>query len=574
MTAPVESTASPLTASEPMTTAYFSMEIAVSSDMPTYSGGLGVLAGDTLWSAADLGLPVVAVTLAHRKGYFHQSIAPDGTQSERDDVWSPEEMLEARRPIVTVEIGGRAVYVRGFVKTIEGVDGHRVPIVFLDTALPENSDYDKKLTDHLYGGDHAYRLAQEIVLGIAGVKMLRALGYDSRVQFHMNEGHSALLTLALVEEQLHGNECPEKPATLIDHTRRRCVFTTHTPVPAGHDSFPEDLVVEFLGETRTESLRRLGVLEDGTLNMTHVALRLSRTTNAVAMRHGEVSREMFPDFEIRAITNGVHAGRWVAPPVAALLDRRVPGWRRDNSDLRHAIALPLAELRAAHAEAKAGLLAKVRERTDRPFHDDHFTIAFARRAAEYKRPDFLFRDIERLRAIAAQHPIQILFAGKAHPRDEGGKSRIRRVVEAANALHGRISVAWLEDYEMELAKWLVAGADIWLNTPTKPHEASGTSGMKAALNGVPSLSTLDGWWVEGCIEGVTGWSIGTPPPDGSDDAVEAASMYDKLERAILPLYYESPDGYAEVRRAAIAFNGSFFNTHRMVLQYARNAYAS
>jgi len=551
--------------------AYFSMEIGLDPAYPTYSGGLGVLAGDTLWSAADLGVPVIGVTLAHRKGYFRQQLDAEGEQTESDDAWSPEEALVAIDPIESVEIEGRRVYLRAWMREIRGCRGAVIPVYFLDTNLPENAEEDRAITDHLYGGDDRYRLAQEIVLGIGGVKMLRALGYDD-LHFHMNEGHSALLTLALVEEELRGHECPERPATLIEHTRRRCVFTTHTPVPAGHDQFPEGLVVALLGERRAQSLRRLGYLE-GHLNMTDLGMHLSRYVNGVAMRHAEVSRGMFPDQPIDAITNGVHAARWTSPAMAALYDRHLPEWRFDNAYLRYALHVPIEEIRSGHLEAKRDLLATVRETTGVTLDQERLTIGFARRAAQYKRPDLLFRDLARLRAIAARHPFQVVYGGKAHPQDDGGKALIRAVFGAARDLRSEIPVVYLPNYGMELASKICAGVDLWLNTPTKPHEASGTSGMKAAMNGVPSLSVLDGWWIEGHFEGTTGWSIGGAPRDASDDAAEATSLYDKLEKEILPLFYGSPQGYGDVMRAAIAINGSFFSTQRMVAQYVRHAYS-
>ncbi len=554
------------------TIAYFSMEIGLRPELPTYSGGLGVLAGDTLWSAADLGVPMVAVTLLHRKGYFRQELDDGGVQSEVDEIWSPEERLEPLVPIVSLSIGERRVYVRAFVDEIEGVRGHRIPVYFLDTDLPENADEDRALTDRLYGGDERYRLGQELVLGMGGFKMLRALGYESRMLFHMNEGHSSLLTLALVEEELRGHECPERPDTLKASARQAAVFTTHTPVPAGHDSFAPELVTELLGERRAETLRRLGCFE-GELNMTHVGMELSRYINGVAMRHGEVSREMFPERQIASITNGVHISRWITDAMGELLDRRIPEWRADNAYLRNAIGIPAHEIREAHGRAKAKLFDIVRERSGTELDPERMTIGFARRAAEYKRPDFLFHDVERLRAIAATHPIQVVFAGKAHPRDEGGKAAIRRIFEAANTLDGSVKVIYLEDYNMGLARDLLGGVDVWLNNPTKPHEASGTSGMKAAVNGVPNLSVLDGWWIEGHVEGVTGWSIGDDPWIPSDTDSEAHSMYDKLEQAVLPLYYGDAEAWSRVMQSSIALNGSFFNTQRMVKQYVRHAYA-
>ena len=313
--------------------------------------------------------------------------------------------------------------------------------------------------------------------------------------------------------------------------------------------------------------------EDGSLNMTYLALRLSRYINGVAMRHREVSREMFPAHPIDAITNGVHAVTWTSEPLRALFDRRIPEWRRDNLYLRYAVAIPLEDIRRAHAAAKQAMIEEVERRSGVRLDPATMTIGFARRATPYKRADLIFSDIDRLRAIVdAMGPLQIVYGGKAHPRDEGGKALIRHIFEAAHKLEGAIRVVYLENYDIDLASKLTSGVDLWLNNPRKPLEASGTSGMKAALNGVPSLSVLDGWWFEGHIEGVTGWSIGGSAEPEPDESRESNDLYVKLEQVILPLFYGLPLGYVEVMRHAIALNGSFFNTQRMVQQYVRNAY--
>jgi starch phosphorylase len=352
--------------------------------------------------------------------------------------------------------------------------------------------------------------------------------------------------------------------------RQRCVFTTHTPVPAGHDRFSTEQTIRILGGDRTARLEKLGCYRDGMLNMTLLALRFSRYANAVAMQHGKVSREMFPEFQIDSITNGVHAPTWVCEPVQKLLDAHVPAWRRDNLYLRNVIDLPESEMLATHAEAKRSLLREVVTRTGRTLKDDVLTIGFARRVATYKRASLLFTDPERLVEIASKAGgLQIIYAGKAHPQDEPGKALIHQVIEdAARLASNLLQVVYLENYEWALGATMTAGVDVWLNTPKRPYEASGTSGMKAALNGVPSLSILDGWWIEGCIEGFTGWAI----EDGASDTEEATSLYRKLETAVVPLYRSDPAQWARLMRTTIAFNGSYFNTNRMVKQYTRNAY--
>lgn len=553
--------------------AYFSMEIGLESHLPTYSGGLGVLAGDTLRAAADLGLPMVGVTLVYRKGYFQQHLDAQGNQTESPASWNPEEILEPLEPRVSVTIEGRTVRVRAWRYQVRGQSGHTVPVLFLDTALPENSEWDQGITDYLYGGDDYYRLCQEVVLGIGGMALLLSLGFKERMIYHMNEGHSSLLALSLLEHTCRDKGVPAPTEAEVEAVRQQCVFTTHTPVPAGHDKFPWDLVARVLGRERAELLRATQCCLNGSLNMTYLALRFSRYINGVALRHGEISTGMFPGYPIDAITNGVHALTWTSAPFAELYDRFIPEWRRDNFYLRYAVGIPLPEIQQAHARAKKELLAEVARRSGVTFADNVMTLGFARRATTYKRPDLLFSDLERLKGMAKRvGPMQVLYSGKAHPRDEGGKEMIRRVVQAATILGDEVRVIYLENYDMALGKLMCAGVDLWLNTPQRPQEASGTSGMKAALNGVPSLSVLDGWWIEGHVEHVTGWAIGDDSQSPGNHVQDAASLYDKLEGIILPLYYGNPEAYAKVRRSAIALNGSFFNTQRMVSQYATNAY--
>ena len=548
--------------------AYFSMEIAVAPDMPTYSGGLGVLAGDTLRSAADMGLPLAAVTLAHRKGYFKQHLDADGIQTEEPQPWKIEERLLPEEPIVSVEIEGREVALRAWRYDLIGVTGHRIPIYFLDTDLPQNDPRDHTFTDQLYGGDGDYRLRQEIVLGIGGVRILDALEYKATV-YHMNEGHAALLTLALIEDQLNGaalSSATDKDAAAV---RELCVFTTHTPVPAGHDRFSLEQASQILGQDRLSFLERKGCIHEGLLNMTYVALCFSRFVNGVAMQHGKVSRAMFPEYNISAITNGVHAATWTAASFQDIYDRHMPRWRHDNVTLRYAIDIPEEEIESAHTAAKQLLIDAVAQRTGVALRPDVFTIGFARRAATYKRADLLFTDPERLVRCAHEcGGLQIIYSGKAHPADEPGKAKIRHVIELAKKLDSdKLHIVYLENYEWTLGALLTGGVDVWLNTPKRPYEASGTSGMKAALNGVPSLSILDGWWIEGWIEGVTGWAI----EDHEDEAAEANSLYDQLEH-ILPVFYQQPQQWRRIMRSTIALNGSFFNTQRMLEQYVVNAY--
>lgn len=557
--------------------AYFSMEIGLDPNMPTYAGGLGVLAGDTIRSAADLEIPMVGVTLLHRRGYFYQRLDEQGWQHEEPVAWPINDFCKPVDQRVAVEIEGRTVHVGAWKFQVRGESGSVVSVYLLDTDLPENQPLDRTLTDTLYGGDDYYRLCQEVVLGLGGFRLLRALGYGHIRRFHMNEGHAALLVLALLEEKLASRVHEDSvPADLIDAVREQCVFTTHTPVPAGHDQFPSDLAHRVLGDRRCGWLKACG--HDHGLNMTQLALRGSRFVNGVAMKHGEVSQSLFPGYPIHSITNGVHAVTWAAPSFQTLYDRHLPDWRHDQLSLRYAINIPAQDIWNAHTEAKRALVDYVNRETNVGFDRDVLTIGFARRAAAYKRGTLIFHDVERLAKMAKQvGPLQIVFSGKAHPHDQDGKNLIHRIHELRDALRGNIRVAYLTNYDMTLAKLLCAGVDLWLNTPLPPMEASGTSGMKAAVNGVPSLSVLDGWWIEGHVEAVTGWSIGDRTdtclePNGGMDVCHAAALYDKLEQKVLPCFYKDRERFLEIMRQSIALNGGFFNTQRMMAQYLHNAY--
>ncbi|HEY7465084.1 MAG TPA: alpha-glucan family phosphorylase [Dehalococcoidia bacterium] len=551
--------------------AYFTMEVGLRTEMPTYSGGLGVLSGDTLRAAADLSAPIVAITLLHRQGFFRQHLAADGTQTETAPQWDPMQFLEPVAGTVGLTLEGREVRLRAWLYRIAGAGGSEVPLYMLDADLSENDAEDRALTGQLYGGDQRYRLRQEAILGIGGVAMLRALGYDAIETYHMNEGHSALLTLALLDEAKGSAPAPSEGD--IASVRGHCVFTTHTPVPAGHDRFPLELVRTVLGDAMAATIERLPCREDELLNMTLLGLFFSRYVNGVARRHGQVAQSLYPGHRIEAITNGVHAGNWVSEPFAELFDREIPNWRLDSHYLRQALNLQVDDVLQAHQRAKRHLFDEIERRTGVELDPAVMTIGFARRAAAYKRADLVFSQTESLRNIARQAgPLQFVYAGKAHPHDLPAKDLIKRVVAARDALRDDIPVVYLEEHDMGLAKLLCSGVDLWLNNPQKPLEASGTSGMKAALNGVPSLSVLDGWWPEGWIEGVTGWSIGDGIEEEDDPLREAMSLYSKLSYVILPLYYGSPALYGRVMRSTIAINGAYFTAQRMLQQYLTSAY--
>lgn len=561
--------------------AYFSMEIAVDPRFPTYSGGLGILAGDCVRSAADVSLPLVAVTLIHREGYFHQSLSPNAMQLEAPAPWDPASVLELLPARVTIKLEGRPVEIavwRFMVKPTHSA-GSAVPVYFLDTDLPANDPEHRAITARLYLGDHRVRLLQEAVLGIGGVHALRALGHNGLTTYHMNEGHAALLTIELLAERsFHYKSTPEDPH-VFSEVRNKCIFTTHTPVAAGHDRFPLSLVHEVLGD---QSAIHPGAayVEHDRLNMTLLAMHHSRFVNGVAKRHGEVSRAMLGDSRIDFVTNGVHAPTWAGPEVAKLLDEHCPNWKADPRQIYRALFIPDEPLRAAREAAKKRLIDRVNSATDAGLSTEAFTIGFARRVTAYKRGDLLLRDLGRLRTIAAKHgPLQIIYAGKAHPHDLPGKEIIQRVVMGLRALGPAIKGVFLTEYDFALAKPLISGVDLWVNTPVPPLEASGTSGMKAALNGVPSLSTPDGWWLEGEVEGLTGWTIGRDmyghdPLTNAEARADrdAEALYTALERDILPVYRNDPKMWLAIVRHCIALNGSRFNSNRVMREYATLAY--
>ncbi|HEX9878365.1 MAG TPA: alpha-glucan family phosphorylase [Gammaproteobacteria bacterium] len=549
--------------------AYFSMEIALRSDIPTYAGGLGMLAGDTLRSAADLELPMVAVTLVSRAGYLQQTLADDGTQREGPDPWAPEQHASPSDAMVVVHLEGRRVWIRAWLYELKGHQNGVIPVLLLDTDIDENGSEDRQLTHYLYGGDEAYRLKQEAILGIGGVRMLYALGFRIR-QYHLNEGHAALLALELAQRAAYSADDigPDGAPFDLAGVRAECNFTTHTPVEAGHDQFSYDLVARVLGDgPKLEELKRFGGRDR--LNMTRLALNLSDYVNGVAKKHAEVSRTMFPGYRVHAVTNGVHPYTWTAKSFSRLYNEHLPGWCHEPELLVRADQIADEAIWQAHVEAKQQLIDLVRQRTRVELDPDRMTIGFARRMTAYKRPDLLFSDLFALRELTKQRPLQIVLAGKAHPRDHDGKALIKRLHAHAVEFADQIPVAFIAGYDMAAAQALVAGVDLWLNTPRPPLEASGTSGMKASFNGVPSLSVLDGWWIEGCVPGVTGWPIDSV--DGSD-AAAAASLYRRLREDVLPLYYEDRVRWIAVMKGAISKNASQFNSHRMLRRYVSDAY--
>lgn len=556
--------------------AYFSMEVGISKDIPTYSGGLGVLAGDTLKAFSDIGLPVVGITMLNEKGYFHQHINERDEQWEEEVRWDVEKWMTKLPNEVTIGLYDREIRIGVWKYELIGTDGDIVPVYFLDTNIEGNHEEDRKLTSYLYGGDRRYRLCQELVLGVGGLKMLESLGYNTIKKYHMNEGHAALLTIELLRRTTPENGVFNEAAI-----RQKCVFTTHTPVAAGHDRFDKELFHNVLGDFVPEQIMQK-VCEGEKVNMTRIGLNLSGHINGVAKRHGEITKEMFPGFHIDAITNGIHTQTWANEHIKELFDNYIKGWKKDPYTLRNALGIPGQELWDAHHEAKKEFFAEINEQEGIAFDHRRFTIGFARRFTAYKRPDLLLHDVERLKAIAREvGDIQVIFAGKAHKNDTQGKEIITHIIQTAkkiNAENGALKIIFLPRYDMTLSKKMVSGCDVWLNNPQRPYEASGTSGMKAALNGTPQISTLDGWWIEGHIEGVTGWRIGPTPKeeafyhDESPDD-EAEDLYTKLRNEIIPMYYGDPKAWRKIMKHCIAINGSFFNTYRMVQQYLSNTYS-
>jgi glycogen phosphorylase len=555
--------------------AYFSMEIGLRDDIPTFSGGLGILAGDTIKSGADLDLPLVAVTLIYHKGYFKQDIDEKGQQIELPVNWDPSKLLIHTHEKVSVTIERRKVYIKSWVYFVKSLKGGEVPVIFLDTNLPENRKEDRTLADFLYGGDDNYRMKQEVILGIGGVRMLRKLGFQIK-KYHMNEGHAAFLTLELLHEFKSVIEAVWDESLIwnFEAVKELCVFTTHTPVEAGHDKFSYELYRDIIGDYFPEKIIR-DLAGEKHLNMTLLALNQSKYVNGVAKKHGEVSQNMFPGYKIKAITNGVHSYTWTSESFHKLYDKYLPGWANEPEIFVRVGLIPNKELWNTHLETKKDLVDYVNSISDFNFDYETLTIGFARRFATYKRASLLFTDINRLEKIASGK-IQVIYAGKAHPKDEGGKKLIQNIFSYTQKLKGKINIVFINNYNMEIALKIVSGVDVWLNNPIRPMEASGTSGMKAAHNGVLNFSVLDGWWIEGHIEGDTGWSIGPEPkeirPDKNADERDADDLYNKLENIIIPTYYQDRKKWIDMMKNAIGKNAYYFNSHRMMRRYVTNAY--
>lgn len=600
--------------------AYFCAEYGLHESFPIYSGGLGVLAGDHLKTASDMGFNFVAVGLLYRNGYFEQLIDESGWQQNiyhryefEDFPVTPALDGEGEETYVSVELPGRKVWAKVWQARVG-----KTNLFLLDTDIPQNETEDRKITATLYGGDRETRIQQEILLGIGGVRALRVLGYDPKV-WHMNEGHAALLSLERIREYVQGKGIDFATATTL--VKSASVFTTHTPVPAGNDTFSLEIVEKYFRDfwdklkTNRNEFMDLGIekLPGGGqhYSMTVLALRLSAISNGVSELHGKVSRDMwthiYPDLPaveipITHITNGVHIWSWLNPDLLKLLDGYLPhDWHErvyDPGVWDRVDEIPAREIWELHRALKSrartflqGRLKRQRMRLGETVEDllevedilpeDVLTIGFARRFATYKRSTLIFKDINRLKSLIANssRPVQFVFAGKAHPADDPGKELIRKLYEISRTPEFKSRIIIVENYDMNVARHLVSGVDIWLNTPRRPHEASGTSGEKAGMNGVLNFSVLDGWWVEG-FNGIDGWAIG----DNRDyqdqelqDRIDSVSIYSTLEKEIIPLYYSQDEsgistGWAERMKNSIKEIGSRFNTHRMLADYARELY--
>ncbi|MFW6122078.1 MAG: alpha-glucan family phosphorylase [Petrotogales bacterium] len=544
--------------------AYFSMEIALNDDIHTYSGGLGVLAGDTLKTSADLRLPLIGITLASKKGYFRQELTPNGEQIEHTQEWNPSEFMQLLPQTTDVRIENRKVQIKAWLYTITSPTGGETPIIFLDTDIDGNKDEDKRITDFLYGGDPNYRFKQEIVLGIGGVRMLDALGFTVR-KYHMNEGHSSLLGLELLR----------KTDMNVDKVKKMCIFTTHTPVEAGHDKFSYDLVTQIMNlDISLDAIKELGGKSQ--LNLTRLALNLSNYVNGVAKEHKETSQKMFPGYKIHAITNGIHSHTWTCENFKKIYDEHLPGWGIEPNRLAQVEVIPDEKIWQAHLQAKKNLIDYVDENTNVHMDPEILTIGFARRSTAYKRAGLIFSDLDKLRKINRSGQIQLIFGGKAHPKDYSGKQIIKEIFGYKDQLKDEIKIAYLQDYDISVASNLIPGVDVWLNTPLPPFEASGTSGMKAAHNGVINFSVLDGWWAEGCLEGVNGWAIGPAPDNNLSDTErkyrELDDLYSKMEYVIAPLFYQHRDQWIKMMKNSIATLAYYFNSHRMLQRYVIEAY--
>lgn len=542
--------------------AYFSMEIALENDLKTYAGGLGILAGDLLRAATSLKFPMVGISLLNPQGYLKQKISIFNNQISKPDSEFNFLKLQKLKTTTEVYIGKEKVQIGVWRYNIKNKNGFSVPVYFLDTNLESNSKENRKLSGRLYGGDRIYRLKQEIILGRGGIKMLEALGYKNIDKIHLNEGHGSLACVELlIESELKNLE------DKIKDVRRHCVFTTHTSIPDSQEIFSLTDFLKYQVDFPKELLKVKEIIKDSKINFTGLGFYLSSYVNAVSKKHQEVVNGLYPDFKVKSNTNGVDSEFWTADEFKKIYDKNILNWRKDNTLLKKVSKISINEIDLAHQKTKNRLIDYINSLSRADFKEDIFTIGYARRFVSYKRPEMLLSDIKKLLKINKEiGQLQIVYSGKAHTSDLIGQRMINNVLSIKNKLKGKLKIVFLENYDLEKAKLLVSGVDLWLNTPLPFNEACGTSGMKAAHNGVPQLSTLDGWWIEGYKENKTGWAI------IDDFNIRTSNLYSLLSEKIIPLYYNKREEWLNVMRSTISLNASYFNTQRNLKKYIKEAY--
>lgn len=543
---------------KPISIAYFSLEYGINDNIKLYAGGLGILAGDTLKTAANKKLDYCGVGILYKKGYFKQVINDAGEQETLEDIWDYEKFLTLKLTPKEYQIGGYKIWLQVWEYQVKSINGS-IPLYLIDCDLPQNSEFFKSISYHLYPNEYLLKHRQELVLGIGGVKILEEIRGSLTDIIHINESHAGFCIVELLKRFSN------------DEVKQKLVFTTHTPVPAGHEVFTKYQIKEYLGEDLTLLDDQFKTGEH--LKMTEMCYFYSKFSNGVSKKHSQVASKMFEGFEFDFITNGIDVNTWINPKMAELFDKNIDNWRLVPQNLRLAQTISHVDFAQTKKAIKVAYFNKLNSQINSKLDPEIFTICFARRAANYKRMNLLFRDFERLEKIASKFTkLQVLFSGKAHPNDELGQKYIQEIISFTKKKSPHVEICFLTDYNMDTSADLVSGVDIWLNNPIVPLEASGTSGMKAALNGVPSFSTVDGWWPEGLVEGVTGWSIGTGKEGEEFLEEEAENLYSKLEHVILPIYYNDSKNWIDIQKSSIAINGSYFNTSRMLDEYILKAY--
>ena len=553
--------------------AYFVMECAVDSRIPTYSGGLGILAGDTLQSFADLEVPAVCITLLWKNGFTNQKLSNDGTQLDSVQEWDVERYMQPTNIKIKMPLGDKDITITAYKYTIESTKGdNEIDAYFLTPDVPENDPETRKICDRLYIEGGLTRLKQEIILGIGGYEMLKAIKYKPFL-YHINESHSAFLIASLMKDM---ND--------LNRVKSRVVFTTHTPIPAAFDKFAMKDVASMLGRYCDKQvlydIYQEKLEDNDELNLSWLAIKNAKNVVAVSRKHKFVSEQIFEGYRLKYVTNGIHHIKWASAHHKMLYAKYINGWEEDPDLLRDVACIPDNEFAQAHILSKETLVEMVNSESDASFIPEDFTIAMAKRITHYKRNNLILSNPNKLIEIAENKGnIQIIFAGKAHPADPDGLAMIKSIHNASRYIASKtkkIKIAFLENYNIHKANIILAGVDLWLNNPVRPLEASGTSGMKASLNGVPNFSVLDGWWLEACMEGINGWGIGPRPAwtdlSYSDDVQDLNDIYGKLEFNILDLYYKNFSDYLKIMKMAVSTIAPYFNTHRMVSEYVTDLY--